>query len=78
VTAGWWPSRYGAQDQAGALNEITPANVLEAVRLVRRGRVYDLAHKEDLPKTPANWGGRFAMTYGHAERNLAFHPPTRS
>jgi hypothetical protein len=23
----WWPSRYGADDQAGALNEITPAKV---------------------------------------------------
>jgi hypothetical protein len=42
--AGWWPSRYGADDQAGALNEITPGKVLEAVRLVRQGLVYDLAH----------------------------------
>jgi hypothetical protein len=24
-TSGWWPSRYGADDQSGALNEITPA-----------------------------------------------------
>jgi len=22
--AGWWPSRYGAWDEAGALSEITP------------------------------------------------------
>jgi len=36
-TSKWWPSKYGADDQAGALNEITPARVLEAVRLVRRG-----------------------------------------
>jgi hypothetical protein len=36
-TASWWPSRYGADDQAGALNEITPGKVLEAVRLVRCG-----------------------------------------
>jgi hypothetical protein len=40
--AGWWPSRYGAGDEAGALNEITPGKVLEAIRLVRQGRVYDL------------------------------------
>ena len=32
-------SRYGAEDEAGALNEITPGKVLEAVRLVRRGGV---------------------------------------
>jgi hypothetical protein len=25
--AGWWPSRYGAEDEAGALNEITPGKV---------------------------------------------------
>ena len=40
----WWPSKYGPDDQAGALNEITPDKVLEAVRLVRQGRAYDLAH----------------------------------
>lgn len=40
---GWWPSKYGAGDEAGALNEITAAKVLEAVRLVRQGLVYDLA-----------------------------------
>jgi hypothetical protein len=37
----WWPSKYGADDQAGALNEITPGKVLEAVSLVRQGLVYD-------------------------------------
>ena len=42
--ATWWPSRYGADDQAGALNEIGPDNVVGAARLVRPGRVYDLAH----------------------------------
>jgi len=40
----WWPSRYGADDEAGALNEIGPDNVVGAARLVRSGRVYDLAH----------------------------------
>ncbi len=34
---GWWPSRYGADDEAGALNEITPGKVLEVVS-TRRGR----------------------------------------
>jgi len=42
--ASWWPSRYGQDDEAGALNEILPGKVLEAVGLVREGRVYDLAH----------------------------------
>src|SRR4051794_38762523 len=43
-TAGWFPSRWGPDDEAGALNEITPATVLAAVALVRTGRVHDLAH----------------------------------
>ncbi|TMI77451.1 MAG: cyclase family protein, partial [Bacillati bacterium ANGP1] len=31
----WWPSRYGADDELGTLNEITPAKVVAAARLVR-------------------------------------------
>ena len=34
----WWPSRYGPDDEAGALNEITPAKVLEAVGAGSAGR----------------------------------------
>ena len=58
-TADWWPSSYGADDEAGALNEITPAKVLEAVRLVRQGRVYDLAHvlHRTSPHSPAARSG---------------------
>jgi hypothetical protein len=40
--APWWPSRYGAEDELGALNEITPQKVAAAARLVRTGVVYDL------------------------------------
>ena len=47
----WWPSKYGADDQKGALNLLTPQKVLEATRLIKRGRVHDLAHtfEEDMP-----------------------------
>jgi hypothetical protein len=53
-TDGWFPSAYGEGDQAGALNEISPAKVLEAVALVRRGEVHDLAHvlDADVPAFP--------------------------
>jgi kynurenine formamidase len=54
----WWPSRYGPDDQAGALNEITPAGRVRAARLVREGRVYDLAHVLD-EKVPAFAGREF-------------------
>jgi kynurenine formamidase len=43
----FWPSRYGADDQAGALNEIGALNVVRAAGLVREGRVFDLAHVLD-------------------------------
>jgi kynurenine formamidase len=38
----WWPSRWGAQDEAGASNWITPAKVLEAVKLIKTGKIYNL------------------------------------
>ena len=41
-TAPWWPSRWGAGDQAGASNWITPEKVLDAVKLIRDGKIYRL------------------------------------
>jgi len=38
----WWPSRWGPQDEAGASNLMTPQKVLEAVRLIKTGKVYEL------------------------------------
>ena len=41
----WWPHPlWGADDQAGASNWITPAKVLEAVGLIQEGTVYELGH----------------------------------
>ena len=68
---GWWPSKYGAGDEAGALNEITAAKVLEAVRLVRRGVVYDLAHvlHQDIPAFPGRTFRQYLTTnYHHINR----------
>jgi hypothetical protein len=71
MTICWWPSRYGAEDEAGALNEITPGKVLEAVRLVRQGRVYDLAHvlDQDIPAFPGRTFRQYLTTnYHHINR----------
>jgi len=38
----WWPSRWGAQDQAGASNHITPAKIVETARLIKTGKTYEL------------------------------------
>ncbi|WP_158579930.1 cyclase family protein [Geodermatophilus marinus] len=67
-TAGWFPSRWGADDQAGALNEITPATVLAAVSLVRTGRVLDLAHvlHAGVPAFPGRTYRSYLTTNAHA------------
>lgn len=64
---GWWPSRYGPDDEAGALNEITPAKALEAVRLVRTGVVHDLAHvlHADIPAFPGRTFRQYLTTNAH-------------
>jgi kynurenine formamidase len=66
-TAGWWPSRWGADDQAGALNEITPDVVLAAVSLVRRGTLHDLAHvlHADVPAFPGRTFRSYLTTNAH-------------
>lgn len=64
----WWPSRYGPDDEAGALNEITPAGVARAAGLVRAGRVYDLSHvlDSDIPAFPGRSFRQFLTTSAHA------------
>ncbi len=38
----WYPSRWGAADQRGAANRITPAKVLDAKAMITKGTVYQL------------------------------------
>lgn len=47
--------RWGADDQLGALNLMTPERILAAVRLVRHGKLYNLAVplEKDGPQFPA-------------------------
>jgi kynurenine formamidase len=41
----WWPSPlWGANDQAGGSNWITPEKVLKAIALVKSGKVFELGH----------------------------------
>jgi kynurenine formamidase len=41
----WWPSEWGAGDQRGAANRLTPARVTAASRLIREGRVFSLGRQ---------------------------------
>ncbi len=53
----WWPSRYGADDQLGTLNEITSDVVAAAAGLVKKGMVVDLGRvlDENTPKFPGRY-----------------------
>ncbi len=47
----WWPSEFGADDKAGAINRITPEYVLKVIRLVRQGKTATLGkyYDRDIP-----------------------------
>ncbi len=36
----WWPSEWGADDERGAVNRITPEKIVEAAGLIKTGKVY--------------------------------------
>jgi kynurenine formamidase len=57
----WWPSEFGADDQAGATNYITEEKRLEAIQLVTQGKVITLGmpYHNRLPLFP---GRTFALS----------------
>ena len=62
----WYPSEWGADDQRGAANRITPERVAAALRLATSGRIYPLGQpfRADMPI----WGGRsFQLLIPHAD-----------
>jgi hypothetical protein len=56
-----YKSKWGPDDQKGALNNITPANVLEASKLVKRGKAIRLGIETN-SKTPAFAPRTFSIT----------------
>ena len=38
----WYPSKWGAEDTLGAINELSPEAVIEAAKLVKTGKTYSL------------------------------------
>ena len=73
--ANWWPSKYGPDDEAGALNEISSSKVLEAVGLVQGGRVYDLAHvlHAEIPAFPGRTFRQYLTTNYHQINRRSGH-----
>ncbi|HXV59325.1 MAG TPA: cyclase family protein [Vicinamibacteria bacterium] len=44
----WWPSEWGPDDERGASNRVTADRVLEAARLIVRGKIYPLGRVYEL------------------------------
>jgi kynurenine formamidase len=57
----WWPSEWGAEDEKGASNRLTPERVLEAARLIREGKVYSLGRTYE-PGMPSFGNRHFSLT----------------
>ena len=51
TNAPWWPSAWGAEDQAGASNLINPETVIRATQLIRTGNIIELGrvYEKDMP-----------------------------
>ena len=57
----WYPSKYGAEDTLGAINNLTPELVVKAARLVTTGKTYALG-VETGPTSPAYPPRSYSMT----------------
>jgi kynurenine formamidase len=65
--ARWWPSRFGEGDELGMLNHVDEAKRLEALALVREGRLFDLGRvlDEDIPVFPGRFFKQTLVTTAH-------------
>ena len=63
----WWPSPFGGDDQLGMLNHVTAAKRVEALGLVREGRLYDLGRvlDERCPVFPGRYYRQTLVTTAH-------------
>lgn len=73
-TEKWYPSQWGLSDVLGSFNLITPASILAALSLVKRGVIYDLAYvlDQDMP-IPGFHGSFFANTQYTLENGVEWH-----
>jgi kynurenine formamidase len=76
VTSGgsWFPSRWGADDELGAMNLITPESIVSALALVQKGQIYDLSYVLDAEMpVPSFHGQFFANTHYMLENAVEWH-----
>ena len=60
ATDEWHPSKYGANDTNGAMNNLSPEATVKAAKLVKTGKVYALGVVTG-PETPSWPGRKFSM-----------------
>jgi kynurenine formamidase len=62
-----WPSPWGADDELGMLNYMTPAKRVQALERVREGRIYDLGRilDEHVPVFPGRAFHQTLVTTAH-------------
>jgi kynurenine formamidase len=67
VASAFWPSPWGAADELGMLNHITPAKRAATLRLVQTGRLYDLGRvlDEHVPVFPGRAFHQTLVTTAH-------------
>ena len=72
--AAWYPSRWGPDDEVGAMNLLTPEVRLAALSLIRRGVAYELGHvlEQGMP-VPEFHGSYFANTQYTLENAVEWH-----
>jgi kynurenine formamidase len=68
----WWPHPlWGPEDQAGGSNWITPAKVLEAIKLVKTGKIYEIGqiYERGMPLFGKRTYAMFASQSGPGGKN---------
>ena len=66
VAEDWYPSKWGKDDTLGAVNEITPASILAASKLVKTGKRYALGQvtSRDTPAFGSRTFRLFVVSHG--------------
>ncbi len=75
-TSSWFPSKWGPNDELGTLNTLSSKKVLDSLKLVRKGKVYRLAHQiyNEMPVRAALHG---PFSFFTSQRVYDHRPPLR-
>ena len=66
----WWPSEWGPEDQRGAIHRVTPMKVIEAAKLIKDGKIYQLGRVYE-PGMPLFGNRHYSLTIVSSPSGLA-------